>query len=307
MTLTQIEYILAVAKEQSFRGAAKSRFVTQPTLSTQIQKLEEEFGVLIFDRSQLPILPTKVGALILQQAKVVYGESMRIPEIIQTQKQGLVGNLSVGVIPTVSPYLVPLFLKSFNFKYPQIEISISELTTSHCLKQLEQEDIDVAILATQEDGKRYIQEKLYDESFLLFANKDSKLLKKKTVSISDINLKDIWLLEEGHCLSNEIIKTCNLRRDVSQLPGHLNFKIGNLESIRLLVQENFGYTLLPYLSTLKLHPQEKKLLRGFKGIPPQRTIYLTLRNGYLKKALIAALKAAIFEAVPPELGGSMPK
>ena len=307
MTLTQIEYILAVAKEQSFRGAAKTRNVTQPTLSTQIQKLEEELGVIIFDRSQSPILPTKIGALIIQQAKVVYGESMRISEIIETQKEGLVGNLSVGVIPTVSPYLVPLFLKSFNLKYPQIEISISELTTENCLQQLEQEDIDVAILATQEDGKRYIQEKLFEESFLLFANKDNKLLKKKTISISDIDLKDIWLLEEGHCLSNEIIKTCNLRRDISQLPGHLNFKIGNLESIRFLVQENFGYTLLPYLSTLKLHPQEKMLLRGFKGTPPQRTIYLTLRKGYLKKALIAALKAAILDSLPSELSVSRAK
>ncbi len=301
MTLTQIEYILAVAKEQSFRGAAKSRFVTQPTLSMQIQKLEDELGVVIFDRSQSPILPTKVGALIIQQAKVVYGESMRIPEIIQTQKLGLVGDLSVGVIPTVSPYLVPLFLKPFNHGYPQIEISISELTTAHCLNQLEQEEIDVAILATKEDPKRFVQKKLYDEEFLLFANKDNALLKKKVISISDINLKDIWLLEEGHCLSSEIIKTCHLRRDVSQLPGHLNFKIGNLESIRSLVQENFGYTLLPYLSTRKLSQQEKKLLRPFKEAQPKRTIYLTLRKGFLKEGLVGALKSTILESLPREV------
>ncbi len=301
MTLTQIEYILAVAQEQSFRGAAKSRFVTQPTLSMQIQKLEDELGVLIFDRSQSPIVPTKVGALIIQQAKVVYGESMRIPELIQSHKQGLSGDLSVGVIPTVSPYLVPLFLKSFNTRYPKIEVSISELTTAHCLTQLEQEEIDVAILATKEDGKRFVQEKLYDEEFLLFANKDNALLKKKTISISDINLKDIWLLEEGHCLSNEIIKTCQLRRDVSQLPGHLNFKIGNLESIRLLVQENFGYTLLPYLSTRKLSQQEKKLLRPFKEAQPKRAIYLTLRKGFLKEGLVGALKSTILETLPREV------
>ena len=301
MTLTQIEYILAVAKEQSFRGAAKSRFVTQPTLSMQIQKLEEELGVVIFDRSRSPILPTKVGALIIQQAKVLYGESMRIPEIIQNQKHGLVGGLHVGLIPTVSPYLVPLFLKLFNTRYPKIEINISELTTRHCLRQLEDEDIDAAILATKEDPKRFVQGKLYDEEFLLFANKDNSLLKKKIISISDINLRDIWLLEEGHCLSDEILKTCHLRRDVSQLPGHLNFKIGNLESIRLLVQENFGYTLLPYLSTRKLSHQEKNLLRPFKGAPPQRGIYLTLRKGYVKEGLVSALKSAILDSLPQEL------
>ena len=137
MTLTQIEYMLAVAKERSFRRAADSRFVSQPSLSTQIQKLEEELGVLIFDRSQSPILPTKIGALIIEQAKALQNEALRIPEIVQTHKHGLVGELNVGVIPTISPYLVPLFFKSFNHTYPQIDISISELTTHTCLKHLE--------------------------------------------------------------------------------------------------------------------------------------------------------------------------
>ncbi len=298
MTLTQIEYILAVAKEQSFRGAAKSRFVTQPTLSMQIQKLEEELGVIIFDRSQSPIRPTKVGARIIQQAKVAYSETLKIPEIIQTLKTGLAGNISVGVIPTISPYLVPLFLKSFNTTYPKIAITISELTTCTCLKQLELEEIDVAILATKEDDKLFVQEKLYDEEFLLFANKDNRLLKKTAVSTSDIRLKDLWLLEDGHCLSDEIIKTCHLRHDVSKLPGHLNFKIGNLESLRLLVQENFGYTLLPYLSTLKLHPQEKKLLRTFSDKKPNRTVYLTLRKGFVKEALVNALEKTVLKSLP---------
>jgi len=298
MTLTQIEYMLAVAKERSFRGAADSRFVSQPALSTQIQKLEEELGVLIFDRSQSPILPTKIGTLIIEQAKVLQSEALRIPEIVQTHKHGLLGELNVGVIPTISPYLVPLFLKSFNHTYPQIDISISELTTRTCLKHLEHEDIDVAILATKEDEKRFIQERLYDEEFLLFAHKDNPLLKKTHVSIGDICFTDLWLLEEGHCLSDAIITTCSLRQDVSQLPGHLNFKIGNLESLRLLVQENFGYTLLPHLSTLKLHPKEKKLLRTFSGKRPQRTVYLTLRKGYLKEGLVKALKSQILEAVP---------
>jgi LysR family hydrogen peroxide-inducible transcriptional activator len=298
MTLTQIEYMLAVAKERSFRGAADSCFVSQPALSTQIHKLEEELGAVIFDRSSSPIRPTKIGALIIEQAKVLQNEALRIPEIVQTHKHGLMGELSVGVIPTISPYLVPLFLKSFNHTYPQVDLSISEVTTHTCLKQLEHEDIDAAIVATKEDEKRFIQERLYDEEFLLFAHKDNKLLKKKQVSIGDVCLTDLWLLEEGHCLSDAIITTCHLRQDVSQLPGHVNFKIGNLESLRLLVQENFGYTLLPYLATLKLHPKEKKLLRPFSGKRPQRTVYLTLRKGYLKEGLVKALKYQILEAIP---------
>ncbi len=160
MTLTQLEYILAVAKKGGFRKAAQSRFVTQPTLSMQILKLEDELGAIIFDRSKSPIQPTKIGELIIEQAKIVHSDVMKIPEIIQYQKHGLVGELSVGIIPTISPYLVPLFLKSFNQKHPQVVITISELTTPHCLMQLEQEDIDVAIIATKENEKRYVQEKL---------------------------------------------------------------------------------------------------------------------------------------------------
>ena len=298
MTLTQIEYLLAVAKGRSFRGAADARFVSQPALSAQIHKLEEELGVIIFDRSQSPICPTKIGALIIEQAKVLQNEALKISEIVQTQKHGLMGELSVGIIPTISPYLVPLFLKSFNTKFPQIDINISELTTHTCLLQLEQEELDVAILGTKEDENRYVQEQLYDEEFMLFANRDSRLLEKKTISLGDINLKDLWLLEEGHCLSNQIVNTCKLRHDVSQLPGHLNFKIGSLESLRLLVQENYGYTLLPYLSTMKLNPKERKLLRTFSGKKPQRTVYLTMRRGYLKEAVVKSLKATIIESLP---------
>ena len=293
MTLTQIEYMLAVAKEGSFRGAAKSRCVTQPTLSIQIQKLEDELGVIIFNRSTSPIRPTNIGELIIEQAKIAYSDVLKIPEISHPQKHGLVGELRVGIIPTISPYLVPRILQSFNSTYPHIDITIAELTTRTCLKHLEEEVIDVAIIATKEDGKRLIQEKLYDEEFVLFANKDNTLLTKKRISIHDIELHDLWLLEEGHCLSDEILSTCNLRKDVSQLPGHLNFKVGNLESLRLLVQENFGYTLLPYLSTLKLSPKEKKLLRTFSDSQPQRTVYLTLQRGYLKEALIQAWKSEI--------------
>ena len=298
MTLIQLEYILAVAKEGGFRKAAQSRFVTQPTLSMQILKLEDELGVTIFDRSKSPIQPTKIGDLIIEQAKIAHSDVMKIPEIIRYQKHGLVGELSVGIIPTISPYLVPLFLKSFSEKYPQVDITISELTTPNCLKHLENEEIDVAILATKEDEKRFVQERVYDEEFMLFANKDNLLLSKKRISIHDICINDLWLLEEGHCLSDQIVSTCKLRKDVSLLPGHLNFKIGNLESLRLLVQENFGYTLLPYLSTLKLNTNEKKLLRTFSDGKPQRTVYLTARKGYVKEALIQALKSEILASVP---------
>jgi len=298
MTLTQIEYILAVAKEKSFRKAAKSRFVSQPTLSAQIQKLEEELGVVIFDRSQSTNSLTKIGELIIHQAKMVKDEADRVSEIVQVQKYGLVGELNVGAIPTISPYLIPIFLDSFNKKYPKLALNLSELTTENCLNHLVNEEIDVAILATSEDKNIFYQEKLYDEEMVLFSNKDNKLLKKKSISTNDISAEEIWLLEEGHCLRDEIIKICGYRNERSKYPKNLKFQVGNLESLRLLVQANFGYTLLPYLSTLKLNPKEKKLLRPFSGHKPQRSIYLTLRKGYLKEAAVKAVKAEILSSIP---------
>ena len=231
--------------------------------------------------------------MVIEQAKIIKRDVAEAFEVVRNHKHGLAGRLAIGATSTISPYLIPLMLKSFNKKYPKVELAVSELSTPGCLDHLEREKIDVAIMATEEDGRFFIQEKLYEEELLVFTDPSNELLKKGKIFVSDIAIDDIWLLEDGHCLSDEVIRLCKLRMDLPNLPGNLDFKIGSLESLRLLVQENSGYTLLPYLSTLKLNPKEKKCLRRFSGKQPKRSIFLTTSKGNLKEAAIKALKSEI--------------
>jgi LysR family transcriptional regulator, hydrogen peroxide-inducible genes activator len=297
MTITQIEYILAVAKHKNFRKAALSCHISQPTLSTQIQKLEETLGVSIFDRTKSPTTLTNIGQVIIAQANIAYCEYKKIKESVETAKGILNGELKIGIIPTISPYLIPRFIGSFSKNFPHLMLSVSEMTTQRCLHELDQENIDVAILATQESPRIYRQEKLFDEELLLFINTKHPLSKKSGITPADLEASHMWLLEEGHCLREDIITVCRLRSELKNKPGNLTIKSGNLESIRFLVQEQFGYTLLPYLATLKLSDTEKKLLRHFDGTPPSRTVYLTNKKKSLKSAAINALKLEIQKSV----------
>ena len=298
VTVTQIEYILAIARESNFRRAAESCFVTQPTLSTQVQKLEEELGVLVFDRSKSPVKPTRIGQAIIDQAQLAYRELQRMREIVDREKGEIRGDLRVGVIPTISSYLLPLFLRSLHHKFPDLILNISELTTENCLAALDEEEIDVAILATPENSKLYVQEDLYNEEMFLFVNKDHPLEKRSRISVSDLNAEDLWLLEEGHCLRDEILSVCHLAKEYKKRPQNLNLKIGNLESLRFLVEENYGYTLLPFLAAQRLTGKEKKLLRPFVQPRPFRTVNLTKKRRHLKGAAIEALKWEILDNLP---------
>ncbi|MBT4791647.1 MAG: LysR family transcriptional regulator [Halobacteriovoraceae bacterium] len=297
MTLTQLEYIVAVNREGNFRRAALSCFVTQPTLSAQIHKVEDELGVIIFDRTKSPTVPTEIGKKIIKQAMLGLGEIYKIPELIQEETGTLQGSLRIGIIPTISPYLTPLFLKPFCEKYPEVELSLLELPTKECLHKLSREEIDFAILATQEEGQNLLQEHIYDEELFLFINKENVLYKKKKISTKDINAKEIWLLEEGHCLRDEIIETCKLRNQINMRPSKVDFRVGSLESLKYIVQDTYGYTLLPKLATLRLSRSEFKLVRKFSGkTPPSRSIYLTKNRAHLKLSLINAFKNVVLQS-----------
>ena len=302
MTIIQCEYIVAVDRERNFRRAAEACFVTQPTLSVQLQKAESDLGVVIFDRSKSPIKPTRLGEKIVEQARAVLAEVHRFREIVQMDSGLVTGHLRVGVIPTVSAYLVPSIVKRMRKKYEKLSLDIFEITTENCLKSLDQESIDVAILATREDPKKYSQTSLFSESMQLFVNPKNPLLKKKRVELCDLEPDQLWLLEEGHCLREEVLRFCKFKEKEKKVLNQSHFRVGTLESLRNLVQENFGYTFLPYLSTLRLAPRDKKLLIEFSGKVPKRTLFLTQSRSELKKAAIQALKTEILEAFPPEKG-----
>ena len=298
MTITQFEYIVAVAKHHNFRRAAESCFVTQPTLSVQIQKLEEELNIIIFDRSQSPVKPTRIGALIVEQARVALAEAYKISELVEEDQGQVKGVFRLALIPTVSPYLLPLFLKELMKNYPLLELQIFEMTTDECLKSLKDESVDAAILATKESSKDFFQRNLFVEEMQLYVNKNHSLSKRKWIEPEMLEAKDFWLLAEGHCLRDEIIKFCHLRKLSAGKFGQLNLKIGSLESIRFLVTENGGYTLLPFLTTLKMSDEERKKLRKFKNSVPVRTVNITTRRRYLKQAAVEAVASEIKRSLP---------
>jgi len=302
VTLTQLLYVLAVDRTRHFSRAAQECYVTQPTLSAQIKKLESELGVIIFDRSIAPVEPTEIGRRIIEQARVAVDELDRIPQLVSIAKKGVVGRLRVGLIPTLAPYLLSHFVAALHRKYPDLILEVSETTTERCLERLDEADLDVAILATPEDPKRYRQEDVFEEDMLLFVNRKHRFYDVESVRVTQLTSHDVWLLEEGHCLRDEIVKICRAVIHGEDRPKNVNLKIGSLEAVRDLVATFSGYTLLPVLSSLKLNRQQRELIRRFEGPVPYRTVNLTRRRTALHREAVAALKQAIVNNLPPVEG-----
>ncbi len=212
MNLQQLEYIVAVDHHRHFARAAEHCFVTQPTLSMMIQKLEEELNVRIFDRSKQPVVPTEAGAAIIKQAKVVLLEAGRLKETVSAMKNEMSGELHIGIIPTLAPYLLPLFLHPFTTKYPNLRLKITELTTAQIIEALQENKLDAGILATPLHQPSLIEQPLFYEEFLLYSARKDIATNKKYVLAEDIEPRHLWLLEEGHCLRSQVLNICELRR-----------------------------------------------------------------------------------------------
>lgn len=300
MTITQLEYVLAVDKFRHFGKAAKACNVTQPTLSMQLQKAEEELGVVLFDRSKNPILPTEEGERIIHQARSVLREYKKIFSIIDASKDEVRGEFRLGVIPTLTPYVVPLFAGAFVKKYPQVNLTIEEFKTEEIIELLGKDEIDAGLLATPLVGEHFIERVLFHEPFSVFASKNHPLLKKSKLKDSDLNSSDVWLLNEGHCFRQQVLNLCSISKE----KGHhdnLTFESGNLETLKNMVTNSSGYTLLPQLAVLNLSNEDKKHVREFQSPVPTREISLVHNRIFLKEKIITALEEAIVENLPDSL------
>ena len=291
MTITQLHYVLAVAEHQNFTKAAQKVFVTQPTLSMQIQKLEEELDVLIFDRSKKPIELTETGRKIVQQARNIVNESDRIKDIVDQQK-GFVGGLfRLGVIPTIMPTLLPMFLTNFIKKYPKVKLKIEELHTEAIIEKLQDGHLDAAIAATPLELQNIKEQVLYYEPFVGYIPPGHRLHSKKNIEVEDLDLHDILLLEDGHCFKDGILNLCKATRT----SGESNFQLesGSFETLIKLANEGLGMTLLPYLHTLDVKESEKKNLKMFSEPTPAREVSLIYNKSELKMQIIDALHNTI--------------
>ena len=303
MTITQLEYILAVNNYKSFSIAANHCFVTQPTLSMQIQKLEEELGVVIFDRSRNPISATDIGEQLIRQAKVILEERDRFQNIIENVKGEFTGILKVGIIPTIAPFLLPLFLQSFIDKYPKVELIFDELTTSEIVSGIHKSTLDFGILALPINDSGIVEESLYYEPFVAFIPEKHKLFSKEKINVDDLYVNDLLLLKEGHCLREQTLKVCRTsEKEWRDDHNKILFEFGSLDTLINLVQQNFGITLLPYLSVRYMKDDfQLKLVREFTKPVPKREIGIVYSKSFIKKKLVNALKKEILNAVPKEL------
>jgi len=251
MTFVQLEYVVAVDTYRHFATAAEHCFVTQPTLSMQVQKLEEELGVKIFDRSKQPVVPTEVGVEIIEQARRILSEKNVINELVQTKKGILTGELRIGIIPTLAPYLLPLFVQNFAKKYPHIKLVVQELMTGYIITRLREGRIDVGILVTPLQEKGIKEHVLFYEELLVYVSRKNAAYKKTYVLPQDIDPEKLWLMEEGHCFRSQIVNLCELRR-ASREGSHFEYEAGSVETLKRMVELNDGITILPELATLNL-------------------------------------------------------
>ncbi len=299
MTITQLEYIIAVDTYRNFAEAARHCLVTQPTLSMQIKKLEQDLGVMLFDRSKKPVLTTEIGRLVIDQARITIKEADRIRELIQNEKELVNGELCIGIIPTLSPYLLPLFITDFMQEYPEIYIVIEELLSDQIIEKLNLDLIDVGILVTPVNHRNLQEVPLFYERFVVYTSEGHPLASHDLIEFESLNIREMWLLKEGHCFRSQVINICG--EQLSKEDQQLHFESGSLETIRRLVDQQSGYTLLPELAANSLATPRRSRIRQFKEPQPIREVSLLTHRSYMKKRLIELLRDSIISHIPKSM------
>ncbi len=299
MTLDQLRYIVALDSERNFVRAAEKCFITQPALTIQIQKLEEELGVVIFDRSKKPLIPTDIGQQIIEQAKFVLQETHKIKELVREYEQDLSGELKLGIIPTLAPYLVPLFINDFLNRYPYVQITIIEKQTETIIARLKNGDLDVGIFVTPWNDPGIRVKPLFYETFYVYVSPEHFLFKKKNITYANLAIDDIWLLEEGNCFRNQVINICQVSREKNKPP--FRYESASIEALKKIVETRAGVTLIPELALSNIPEANLFMLRPFKKPVPVREVSLVTSRSYVKKRLIEKLEESITGHIPQKM------
>ena len=300
ITLTQLEYIVAIDEYRHFATAAEKCFVTQPTLSMQIKKLEDELGVIIFDRSRQPVVPTDLGAKLIEQARMTLSATQRIKEIIQEQQQEVEGTLKIGIIPTLAPYLLPVFIGPYIRKYPAVKVEVEELVSEEIIRRLKRDMLDVGLFVTPYHDEKIVERPVFYEEMLVYAHPDSELLKKKEVGHEDIVTSDIWMLGNGHCFRNQVVNLCEMSASQHKnLP--FEFESNSLETLMRIVDVEGGFTLIPELALQYMSPEKKKQVRSIANTKPLREVSVIYSRHFTKQRLITLLCDEIKSVVPAHM------
>jgi len=287
MTVTQLRYVVAVDDHRSFSRAAERCLVTQPSLSTQVKKLEAELGVDIFDRSTTPVRPTDAGRRIIRQARVVLGEVGRLKELVHGES-GVVGELHVGVLPTVAPCLLARFMTDLTTRYPGLRLRVAELRTDGIVESLQKGQLDAGLLATPVDDPDLREHLLFREPFVAYLGPGHRLTSAKRLRTDQLRRDDLWLLREGHCFREQVLDLCaDMGWDETEPPA-LRFESGSLETLMRLVELNGGMTLLPKLMVYGMTEERRRQVRIFDEPAPMRTLRLVHRRTSVKQVALEA-------------------
>ena len=295
MTLQQFEYIVALEKFRHFTKAAEHCNVTQPTLSAMIQKLEDELDVKIFDRSQQPIAPTAAGLLVIKQAKEALVQAEQIKNIVQEQKQDVAGKFTLGILPTIAPYLLPRFISALTKKYPKLELRIAELKTHEIKRALLNGDIDAGVLADIEDLEEYNISHLFYEQYLAYVSKSCPLYEKQVVKSSDLQNHQLWLLDEGHCFRDQMVKYCQIK---SAQDSQMTYSLGSIETFMRMVESGCGVTFIPWMAVQQLSDSQKELVRPFAIPIPSRRLVMATNKNFIRHTILTAIIEEIQASVP---------
>ena len=295
MTLQQLEYIIAVDECRHFARAAEQCRVTQPTLSAMIQKLEDELGARIFDRNRQPIAPTAVGELVIKQARETLRQSETIQEVVFEEKASLGGVFRLGILPTIAPYLLPRFFPQLMSKYKGLDIQVAEMKTKDIKQALIDGKIDAGILAQIDGLDDYYQTPLLYEQYFAYVSQGSGLFDNKLVRTSDLAGEQLWLLDEGHCFRDQLLRFCQLKSaQVSQLA----YRLGSMETFMRMVESGKGVTFIPELAVEQLGESQKQLVRPFAIPVPTRQLVMITNKTFIRETLLKALVNDIQKCVP---------
>jgi LysR family hydrogen peroxide-inducible transcriptional activator len=298
MTLTQLEYLVALDTHRHFVLASEKCFVTQPTLSMQIQKLEEELAIRIFDRTKQPVIPTEIGTRIIAQARKILREANMVQQIINDQKDTLTGEIRIGIIPTLAPYLLPPLFKHMHEKYPQVSMNIKETITEEVVHELKNNRLDCGLVVTPLQDTSIKEHVLFYEELFLYVSRKNALYDKKYVLANEIDADQLWLLEEGHCFRSQVLNLCELRKSSD---FRFKYETGNIETLKRMVDKSDGITILPELAVMEFSKPQMKLVKRLKEPSPAREVSLVTHRDHIKTKLIETLKEEILSIVPRQM------
>jgi LysR family hydrogen peroxide-inducible transcriptional activator len=297
MSLEQLAYALAVARYKSFVLAAEKVSVTQPALTMQVKKLEAELGFVLFDRSRKPLMLTAEGKIYLERAQEFMLSFRELSHLAEELKNQEGGELRLAIIPTLSPYLIPLFLDHFRGRFPDVKISIAELPTEYIIRQIKEGELDAGIFATPVMSTGIYFQPLFYEKFFLYVSQQHPWFRKVTVNIADLAGANIWLLREGNCFRSQVSDICQLQEN-RQGQNKFIYESSSIESLMRIVEYHGGMTLIPELATLAVSAEQEGLLKEISKPAGVRQISLAFSRYQHKKRLLDGLQTSILQHIP---------